>query len=213
MAFLNQITKFSKDDLTPVQTVVTKHDGSKIVEKKGTEQCALLNDPQAIQCFRQFFVVDASDDHEAHQVCDRLFIGSHDAATNWDTLEKNNITCILNVAVYAENAFPERLTYKNVSMYDVGTYNIMQHFEECGYFIEKNLRDGHSVLVHCNAGISRSSTVIIAYLIRYQHMSLQKAMHLVRENRPVAQPNPGFMSQLKNYESSLRSEGSADTKS
>lgn len=56
------------------------------------------------------------------------------------------------------------------------------------------------ILVHCNAGISRSSAVIIAYLIKYHSMGYQQALSQVRKNRPSARPNAGFEAQLLKLE-------------
>lgn len=40
-----------------------------------------------------------------------------------------------------------------------------KHFDETFEFIDKNLKEGN-VLVHCQAGVSRSASVVIAYIIR-----------------------------------------------
>jgi len=53
------------------------------------------------------------------------------------------------------------------------------------------------VLVHCMAGISRSSTIVIAYLIVRRGWSFEKAYEHVRTARPTIRPNDGFMQQLK----------------
>lgn len=49
-------------------------------------------------------------------------------------------------------------------------------------------------------GKSRSVTVAIAYLLRqYPHHTVQSALDLIRISRPIAEPNDGFMEQLKLY--------------
>ena len=58
----------------------------------------------------------------------------------------------------------------------------------------------HLLHLFSNAGISRSSTVIIAYLMKYRKMSMDDALDLVVLARPVAQPNAGFLLKLKEYE-------------
>lgn len=55
-----------------------------------------------------------------------------------------------------------------------------------------------------NAGISRSSTAVIAYLMHNFEMTLSNALQLVREARPAAKPNEGFLNQLRDYEQKLR---------
>ena len=53
------------------------------------------------------------------------------------------------------------------------------------------------------AGISRSTTLLIAYLIRYRGMKSDEALQYVRSRRSIVNPNPGFWNQLKQYEKIL----------
>jgi len=57
-----------------------------------------------------------------------------------------------------------------------------------------------AVFVHCQAGISRSSTVVLGYLMRYRGMMLDDALLLCRRKRPVVFPNPGFLFALRELE-------------
>ena len=53
--------------------------------------------------------------------------------------------------------------------------------------------------MHCQAGVSRSVSLVIAYLIRKERISYEVAYEKVRERRPVANPNKGFVKQLKQF--------------
>ena len=115
------------------------------------------------------------------------------------------ITHVLNL-FSKDRPFEELgITYLNVNMLDIPEQSISLFLDESLQFIH-NAIGGHwsksgpekpgKVLVHCNAGVSRSSTIIIAYLIKYKSMAYRQALELVRKNRPAAKPNAGFETQL-----------------
>jgi len=64
------------------------------------------------------------------------------------------------------------------------------------------------VLVHCEMGVSRSATVVLAYLVRYHGMSRDEAYLAVRKRRPMVNPNPGFWKQLEAFETYCRNKNS-----
>ena len=55
------------------------------------------------------------------------------------------------------------------------------------------------VLVHCQSGISRSATVVIAYLIKHKGMSLIEAYEHCLSIRPMINPNDGFFRALQDF--------------
>lgn len=59
------------------------------------------------------------------------------------------------------------------------------------------------MLVHCFAGKSRSTSVVLAWLLQDQGMRLQDALALVQARRAGAQPNSGFLAQLASFERQL----------
>jgi dual specificity phosphatase 12 len=54
--------------------------------------------------------------------------------------------------------------------------DILHHFEECIEFIETILAENEKVLVHCHAGVSRSATIVCAYLMKKHGKSVKKAL-------------------------------------
>lgn len=68
---------------------------------------------------------------------------------------------------------------------------------------------GGVVLVHCNAGVSRAAAVVIGFLMNSEGLSFARAFSLVKNARPAACPNPGFMEQLHKYqEENIKANGS-----
>ena len=69
--------------------------------------------------------------------------------------------------------------------------------------IEEARASNRVVLVHCMAGISRSVTITIAYLMKFHRMSMQRAYQYLKDMRPAISPNLNFMGQLIEFERSL----------
>lgn len=67
-------------------------------------------------------------------------------------------------------------------------------------FIDEARRGRENVLVHCVQGISRSASVVVAYLMWYKRWSFKKAMEHVKMVRYCADPNEGFRKQLIQFE-------------
>ncbi|VDN13899.1 unnamed protein product [Dibothriocephalus latus] len=91
-----------------------------------------------------------------------------------------------------------------ISVEDAETSNLRIYFDSVGERIAAEKKRGGKTLVHCMAGISRSASLVLAYLIRHQNMSLADAYDLVRGVRPFIQPNAGFWRQLISYEEMVR---------
>jgi len=92
-------------------------------------------------------------------------------------------------------------------MEDTPGVEISKYFQEAHNFIEEGRAKNCKVLVHCEGGISRSPTIVIAYLMRYNGMTLKDALEHVSQKRPIISPNMGFMNELKKYEQCLEEEG------
>ena len=56
-----------------------------------------------------------------------------------------------------------------------------------------------TILVHCAAGVSRSASFVIAYLMGKKNMSFDEAFEHTKERRKIIRPNSGFLEQLKKY--------------
>lgn len=90
--------------------------------------------------------------------------------------------------------------YLCVMASDTPDQNLSQYFSVCNDFIHAaRLREGN-VLIHCLAGMSRSVTVAVAYIMTATHLNWKEALKVVRAGRAVANPNTGFQNQLQEFE-------------
>uniref|UniRef100_A0A0E0BNL1 protein-tyrosine-phosphatase n=1 Tax=Oryza glumipatula TaxID=40148 RepID=A0A0E0BNL1_9ORYZ len=92
-----------------------------------------------------------------------------------------------------------RVTRMAVPLRDTEEENLLDHLEPCLDFIDEGRKEGN-VLVHCFAGVSRSATIIVAYLMRTEQKSLEEALESLKEVNESACPNDGFLEQLKLFE-------------
>ena len=128
-----------------------------------------------------------------NEIISGLFLGDHIASDNKYILNRNGITHILSVGSGLYPKFPQRYTYKWIRELDSPTANLKQHFAAMHRFINSAFAAGGRVLVHCHAGISRSATTIISWLMKQHGMELQAATSLVRSKRWFINPNAGFV--------------------
>lgn len=156
------------------------------------------------------FVHDPED--PAPIVPDLLYLGSHAAASKsgerW--LRKLNVGHILNCALELKQVLVTGFEYTQLLLEDNEDEDPTLQFPQAFEFIERAREAGSAVLVHCQAGASRSATVCIAYLMKYRDMTLQDAFTLCRRRRKRVAPNPHFMNALLGYEKLLRGTTSMD---
>lgn len=90
-------------------------------------------------------------------------------------------------------------SHKILPIKDLPQYPIIQHFDDAVNWITEKRKEKHNVLVHCHAGISRSATIVIAYLIRSQNWNPFQALEFVKQQRDRVKPNAGFWNQINEY--------------
>lgn len=191
----------AKNNQQKATTYLTQKDGSRWKVERDLQGNEIIT---PVPSFRsQFFVIDDKPDVEVCTVIPGLHIGSQDAATNLQDLQEKGVTHILNVAFYISNPFDNQFVCETIEVADEPGANITALFPRCFEFIESARQQGGGVLVHCNAGISRSSSVIAGYLMQVEGYTLDEALALLRAARPVVKPNDGFMNQLIQYEAAL----------
>ena len=92
-------------------------------------------------------------------------------AQDVECLNQLGITRVVNMAggsVHTDQDFyGNQIKCLVIMAEDIEDYDLSQHFTEVSEFLEGVEKEGASVLVHCVAGVSRSVTVSVAYLMRW----------------------------------------------
>ncbi|KAM7387753.1 hypothetical protein PAMP_023972 [Pampus punctatissimus] len=94
----------------------------------------------------------------------------------------------------------EDMTYLCISAADHSKQNLMQYFRDSIMFIHESRMKGEGCLVHCVAGVSRSVTLVVAYIMTVTGRGWVESLAAVRAARPCAGPNLGFLRQLEEFE-------------
>ncbi|NXO76240.1 DS22A phosphatase, partial [Sitta europaea] len=136
------------------------------------------------------------------QIVTGLYLGNIHDSEDHENLLKKGVTHILSVHNGAKPVL-EDMTYLCISASDSSSQNLLQHFKECIRFIHECRLGGGGCLVHCLAGVSRSATILVAYLMTVTELGWQSCLAATRAVRSYASPNCGFQQQLQEYESSL----------
>lgn len=139
------------------------------------------------------------------KVIDGLYIGDIVTSNNFKLLKEKNIDIIISL-VNESNEY-NKIKYHKFPIEDNRSENISLLFEQTNKLIHNALDEKKNILVHCHNGVSRSVTIILAYLLT-TNLSLREAFYLVKNNRTstFTRPNVGFAKQLIKYEKLLYGE-------
>ena len=139
--------------------------------------------------------------NEMDKITENIFLGDYSASVDVPLLKKLGIKKVLTISDYLGGPKYDMndFIHKRINIYDVSGVNIIQYFGECIKFMQGN----EKILVHCMAGLSRSATIVIAYLMWSQRWKFADALDYVVKRRPLVCPNDGFQKQLKIFENLL----------
>lgn len=136
-------------------------------------------------------------DKECSKVADHVYLGGDAVAKNRDILRKNGITHVLNcVGFVCPEYFKSDLVYRTLWLQDSPTEDITSILYDVFDYFEDVREQGGRVFVHCCQGVSRSTSLVIAYLMWREGQSFDDAFQFVKAARGIANPNMGFACQL-----------------
>ena len=132
-----------------------------------------------------------------------LFLSDYFAASDIEELDRNGILTVVNISDQPQSQANRQLYEDNGIRYvffpcrDEPDENINRYFAS---FLEVMETAPKPVLVHCRAGVSRSATLAIAFVMVYKELNVTEAFLHVRKQRPIIGPNGGFMKQLRAWQ-------------
>ncbi|XP_020296419.1 dual specificity protein phosphatase Mpk3 [Pseudomyrmex gracilis] len=143
------------------------------------------------------------------EILPHLFLGNAANSEDREALARHRIQYILNVTPDLPNVFEGvgSIKYMQIPISDHWSQNLASFFPQAIQFIEEARSSDKGVLVHCLAGVSRSVTITVAYLMHKCSLSLNDAFNLVRSRKSNVAPNFHFMEQLLSFERELRDRG------
>jgi protein-tyrosine phosphatase len=146
----------------------------------------------------------AYEQGEPAEVLPYLYLGSAFHAQQDHFLEKYGITAVVNCQKQEVKQMSSKVQIVNIPIDDNAIADIKSHFFKVIDFIDREHAKGGKTLVHCRAGISRSATICLAYLIKTRGYGWEQAYNFVKQRRSLINPNFNFMGQLQKFESECK---------
>lgn len=136
-----------------------------------------------------------------------LVLGNERDARDAELLQRLGVERVLHVTP-CDDADQHRCpagvrSCKHLPASDSCHQNLKQFFDDAFRFLDEAHASGGRVLVHCQAGVSRSPTITVAYLMRHLRLPLVDAYRYLKAKRPIISPNLNFMGQLMELEQKL----------
>lgn len=155
------------------------------------------------QGFFSEFTEDSYPEREPpDEIVPRLFLGSLNSASSLDMLKALQIKHILVCGSFLPifHTHPEEnwpIRYHRLPLADSVDEDIVRYLTSGCQFIDDCISRGEGILVHCAAGVSRSASVVLAWLMKNKGYSYDEAFIFVRRKRSCINPNSRFESDLR----------------
>jgi hypothetical protein len=148
---------------------------------------------------------------DINEIIPGLFVGDFYAATNWQTLCHHKIKAVVNATWSAPCLFgykKGKIKYLRLRLKDDHKTNLLPFIAKCNKFVQhQRVELGKNVLIHCSAGMSRSVSLAIAYLLLeapcyapyypFRFECYEDTILFVQSKRLCARPNDSFCEQLE----------------
>lgn len=136
-------------------------------------------------------------DKECSKVAEHIYVGGDAVAKDKNILKNNGITHILNcVGFICPEYFRSDFCYRSLWLQDSPSEDITSILYDVFDYFEDVREQSGRIFVHCCQGVSRSTSLVIAYLMWREGQSFDDAFQYVKSARGIADPNMGFACQL-----------------
>jgi hypothetical protein len=181
-------------NLAPVSELILEHKQALLDLLDGYGLLSSLHHYRRLS--RSANVDSAADFRSMQLVVPRIFLGSEYPAQDRLVLSERGITHIINCSGLPP-AFPSDFSYLAVELPDAAEEDISRFFGPAIEFIERALESPTAcVLIHCHFGVSRSPSILIAYLMHSKNLSFSVAHSITKRARGFISINEGFIDQL-----------------
>ena len=134
------------------------------------------------------------------KITNNIYLGNIKGLSEKEYLKTEKIKSILSLTKETPKIDDElNINQKILPIDDLYSENIIKYFKECIEFIDNNGK----IFIHCECGVSRSATIVIAYLMWKTHSTFEAVYSFVKKTRPEIDPNNGFRRQLKKFQQLL----------
>lgn len=146
-------------------------------------------------------------------IIDNIYLGDYRAADETSILREHGITHIINCAINLPEQHKDKFDYFSLKLRDNITQSLTEAIKISLDFIKKSQNENQNligegkedvqerkVFIHCRQGVSRSASIVLAYMILEKNMTYKEALEYLVAKRNVVKPNPFFEEQLKNLE-------------
>ncbi|PSN49194.1 hypothetical protein C0J52_10914 [Blattella germanica] len=179
-----EVTKFEEERIIPKEKILSSSNSDESLRRSACNKSPLTS---------------------ISEVTDGLLLSGAPAVSP-QRLRDLGVTCVVNAAAeLPDTPLPQEkeIAYLKVSVEDKSNSDLLSHMDAVADMIEEVQQAGGKTLVHCVAGVSRSASLCLAYLIKHERMPLKKAFAHLRSRRPSIRPNTGFFTQLIEFERRL----------
>lgn len=117
-----------------------------------------------------------------NKIKDYIYVSGLQKAKDYNSLPED-IDKVINLSGYKEDK-------ADLWMPLVDGENERERFHAAVWNTRKQIQLGNTVLVHCNAGVSRSVAVASTVIAQIEDIEFNEALSMIKSERPIANPHP-----------------------